>query len=145
MKASEFLTKEEQEKIVCAIKNAELGTSGEIRVHIDETCEGNPRRNAEKVFRLIGMDKTAARNGVLIYIACDSKVFAIIGDKGINDVVPEHFWEDIIAAMGAHFTKGRFADGIIEAVEMTGEKLKSYFPYKSDDINEQSDEISFNG
>ena len=143
MKASEFLTQEEQDRVVLAIKEAEENTSGEIRVHIDETCDGDPRKTAEKVFHLIGMDRTAARNGVLIYIACQSRVFSIIGDKGINDVVPSDFWQSIISVLAEHFSKHEFADGIIEAIAMTGEKLKTFFPYESDDVNEQTDEISF--
>ena len=89
------------------------------------------------------MDRTAARNGVLIYIACQSRVFSIIGDKGINDVVPSDFWKSIISVLAGHFSKHEFADGIIEAIAMTGEKLKTFFPYESDDVNEQTDEISF--
>ena len=53
MKASEFLTQEEQDRVVLAIKEAEKNTSGEIRVHIDETCDGDPRKTEEKVLHLL--------------------------------------------------------------------------------------------
>ena len=96
MKPEKFLTAEQQNTVVKAVRLAEKGTSGEIRIHIDAVCEGNPVQKAQELFFLLGMDKTELRNGVLIYLACESKVFAIIGDKGINDVVPENFWEDVI-------------------------------------------------
>jgi uncharacterized membrane protein len=89
------------------------------------------------------MHRTKLRNGVLIYLACNTKVFSIIGDKGINDVVPEHFWEDVIAMMGAEFRAGRFTEGLSQGVLMVGEKLQAFFPYQKDDVNEQPDDISF--
>ena len=143
MKPDKFLTAEQQETVVSAVRLAEKGTSGEIRVHIDGTCSGNPVKRAEEVFFKLGMHKTELRNGVLIYLACNSKVFAIIGDKGINDVVPENFWNDVVQNMSEHFRKGDFTAGLSEAALMVGEKLKAYFPYQEDDVNELPDEISY--
>ena len=99
MKAKDFLTEEQQSALISAIKEAEKNTSGEIRIHLDDTCREDPIKRAEKVFRYLGMDRTAQRNGVLIYLACESRVFAIIGDKGINDRVPEGFWNDVKDSM----------------------------------------------
>jgi uncharacterized membrane protein len=89
------------------------------------------------------MDKTDMRNGVLFYLAVESKKFAIIGDTGINTTVPENFWGDIKDKMTVHFKEERFTQGLIEGIEMAGEKLKKHFPRHLDDINELSDEISF--
>jgi len=136
MKAKDLLSPEEQSHVTAAIRQAELGTSGEIRIHIDD-------RKAEAVFRYLKMDRTGLRNGVLIYVACQSKVFAIIGDKGINDAVPAGFWDDVIAVMKAKFSSGHFAEGLSGAVLMAGEKLKEHFPYCDGDVNELPDEISF--
>jgi len=145
MKPEKFLTAQQQNTVVEAVRLAEKGTSGEIRIHIDAVCDGNPVQRAEQVFFALGMDRTALRNGVLIYLACESKVFAVIGDKGINDLVPENFWDDVIAAMTGEFRAGRFAEGLSVAAVMTGEKLREFFPYQEDDVNEQPDEISFGG
>lgn len=143
MAPEKFLTAGQQNAVVEAVRLAEKGTSGEIRIHIDAVCEGSPVERAQQVFHALGMDKTALRNGVLIYLACESKVFAIIGDKGINDLVPENFWEDIISVMTEKFRAGCFADGLCAAVVSAGEKLKDFFPYREDDVNEQPDDISF--
>lgn len=143
MKADKFLTVEQQETVVSAVKLAEKGTSGEIRIHIDEDCKGDPVKKAEEVFFKLGMHKTELRNGVLIYLACNSKVFAIIGDKGINDIVPEGFWNDVANSMSSHFREGDFTEGLSQATVMVGEKLKDYFPYQENDKNELPDEISF--
>lgn len=143
MKPERFLTADQQATVVDAVRLAEKRTSGEIRIHIDGECEGYPMERAEEVFGKLGMHRTELRNGILIYLACNTKVFAIIGDKGINDLVPEHFWEDVIEVMGREFREGRFTEGLVQAVLKAGEKLQEYFPYQSDDVNEQPDDISF--
>ena len=143
MKLNGFLTADQQATVVDAVRLAEKRTSGEIRIHIDGECEGNPMERAEEVFGKLGLHRTELRNGILIYLACNTKVFAIIGDKGINDLVPEHFWEDVIEVMGREFREGRFTEGLVQAVLKAGEKLQEYFPHQSDDVNEQPDEISF--
>lgn len=138
-----FLTAQQQATVVDAVRLAERGTSGEIRIHIDRECKIAPVKRAEVLFNRLGMYKTAQRNGVLIYMAVESKVFAIVGDMGINDVVPENFWTDVIEAMGNEFRKGNFTEGLCKGVLMAGEKLKTYFPYQEGDINELPDSISF--
>lgn len=143
MRPDRFLTADQQMTVVNAVILAEKGTSGEIRIHIDGRCNGDPVKRAEEVFGKLGMHRTELRNGVLIYLACNSKVFAIVGDKGINDIVPEGFWTDITEMMGNEFRNGRFAEGLEKAAVMVGEKLKEYFPYQTDDVNEQPDDISF--
>ena len=143
MRPDRFLTADQQMTVVNAVRLAEKGTSGEIRIHINGRCNGDPVKRAEDVFRKLGMHRTELRNGVLIYLACNSKVFAIVGDKGINDIVPEGFWTDITEMMGNEFRNGRFAEGLEKAAVMVGEKLKEYFPYQTDDVNEQPDDISF--
>lgn len=143
MKASDFLTDEERQEVVSAIQSAEKATSGEVRIHIENKCSGDPKEPALKAFHKLGMTATKARNGVLIYVAVESHKLAILGDKGINDVVPEGFWEDVIAVIKEQFAEGNFCAGLCKGLEMVGEKLKAYFPYQSDDVNELSDEISF--
>lgn len=143
MKPDKFLTAEQQESVVAAVRLAEKGTSGEIRVHIDGQCDSGTMARAEEVFEKLGMHRTRLRNGVLIYLACNSKVFAIIGDKGINDIVPDGFWNDVAGLMSLEFRQGRFAEGLSKAALMVGEKLQEFFPYQADDVNEQPDDISF--
>ncbi len=141
--ARRFFTKKEKEEIQKAILNAEMDTSGEIRVHIETNCEGEVLDRTAYLFKKIGMHKTELRNGVLIYLAVQSHKFAVIGDKGINAEVPENFWDDIKEKMSRYFEKEEFVHGLIEGLEQTGKQLKKHFPRNLDDINELSDEISF--
>jgi len=143
MKASEFFTKEQQEQIRDAIREAEDLTSGEIRVHIETKTSGNVLDRASWIFKRIGMHGTAERNGVLFYLAVTNRKFAVIGDQGINSKVPEDFWDNIKATVKKHFSEGMFTEGIIEGISMTGTQLKVHFPFRKDDINELPDDISF--
>ena len=141
-KTEDFLTKEEEQEIVQAIVTAEKNTSGEIRVHIEETSEKPPLERAKEVFSTLEMYKTEARNGVLFYIGVANKGFAILGDEGINNVIEADFWDCTKDIVLEHFKNKEFKKGLVEGVLRAGEKLKHYFPYQSDDTNELSNEIS---
>ncbi len=140
---SKYFNAADKSRITDAVRMAEQETSGEIRVHIESKCKIDPLDRAAHVFKILKMHQTERRNGVLIYLAVDHRKFAIIGDAGINAVVPDNFWNDVKATMVQNFSEGNFSNGLIEAIQMTGEKLKEFFPHQSDDINELSDEISF--
>jgi len=128
---------------LAAVREAEKNTSGEIRVHLEYHAREPVYGHAQKVFQRIGMTKTSERNGVLIFLATRNKKFAVLGDVGINEKVPEGFWNDVIEIMREHFKRDKFAEGISEAVLRIGEKLKACFPYQSNDKNELSDGISY--
>ncbi len=138
-----YFTKERQQQIVDAIREAELNTSGEIRVHVDKRCRKDVLDRAVEVFHKLKMEQTRDRNGVLLYVAVDSHKTAILGDEGVNAVVSPDFWNGIIDSAVKQFAKGEYAEGIAEAVTAVGEVLKQHFPYRDDDINELPDEISF--
>lgn len=138
-----FFSHKEREKIVSVIRAAEKQTSGEIRLHLVSWEKGDVVSFAREVFERLGMNRTEARNGVLILLAVKSKRFSVLGDQGIHEKVPPGFWDNIVQTMSDRFKEDRFADGIAEAVEKIGEKLKTYFPYRDRDTNELPDEISY--
>jgi uncharacterized membrane protein len=137
-----MLTASEKEEIQESIRLAELKTSGEIRVHVDKKCDSDPFEKAVAIFNKLKMYQTHDRNGVLIYLSFSDKKLAIIGDKGINDVVPSDFWESTKNEMIFRFKRNEFGQGIIDAVTEAGNQLQHYFPVKSDDKNELSNEIT---
>jgi len=142
MSQSEFLATLEQPRIVDAIGEAEMKTSGEIRVHIQPKARGEIRTVAERTFERLGMTKTELRNGVLLFIACDEHRFVILGDRGIDAKVPPGFWDDIAANLTNRFQRGEFTDGIVEAIRAAGEQLGTYFPRAAGDVNELANEIN---
>ena len=143
MSTNKFLSKEEEQLVVQAIRDAEYQTGGEIRLHIETVCKGNVLDRAAGLFKSLKMHETALRNGVLIYLSTDDRKFAIIGDAGINAVVPAGFWNDVKELMISHFSKGDLVGGFVLGIGKVGEKLKEFFPYKKEDTNELSDEISY--
>lgn len=143
MKASSFFTKEQQAQILASVRESENATSGEIKVHIETSCSGDVLDRAAWIFKKLGMDKTAERNGVLFYLAVNDRKFAIIGDSGINAKVPPGFWDEIKELLLKNFKEGRFTQGLSEGIVQAGQQLKTHFPRSKADVNELSDEISF--
>ena len=141
-KVEDFLTKEEEQAIVEAIRMAEKVTSGEIRVHIEKTTSKVPFDRALEVFHELKMDETHLKNGVLIYLAVADKKFVICGDQGINEVVPVDFWDSTKDIMATQFKTGNFKQGLIDGIVKAGEQLRHHFPYEEGDMNELSNEIS---
>jgi uncharacterized membrane protein len=130
--------------IVAAIHDAELQTSGEIRVHLEDHCAFDVIGRAEEIFFELGMHKTQLSNGVLIYIAVADHKMAIIGDKGMDAVVGVGFWEQEIATLQRHFSQGKTDEGIIAVIHDIGQKLKTHFPSNPHhNDNELTNEISF--
>lgn len=141
-KVEQFLTAEEEQEIIIAIRDAEQHTSGEIRVHIERESERDAFERAMEVFHYLKMDNTKQQNGVLIYVAVDARTFVIYGDKGINDVVPTDFWDSTKDLMQSHFKANRFKQGLIEGILKAGGELETHFPWLHGDIDELSNEIS---
>lgn len=139
------LTPEQEAALVAAIRQAELRTSGEIRVHLEDTCPTpEPLDRAAQVFAELGMHRTAQRNGVLFYLAWQSRQFAVIGDAGINAAVPDDFWETAKESVLQQFRAEKYAAGLEQGIRMVGEQLRRYFPYNAaTDKNELDDSISF--
>lgn len=138
-----YFTEENKLQITNAIRVAETNTSGEIRVHIEQYCKGDVLDRAAYIFEKLEMHKTELRNGVLFYLAIKDKKFAILGDGGINAKVEDDFWESTKELVLSKLKEGLYAEALSDGIIKAGEKLKTYFPYQEDDVNELSDEISF--
>jgi uncharacterized membrane protein len=143
MSPKDFFSPEQQSQLIQAIRAAEKNTSGEVRVHLDKTCSGDPYKRAIQVFEKLNMHKTAQRNGVLFYLSIEDHKLAIIGDRGINEKVPNGFWDRTFSHMIQSFKEGNILEGLTQGLAKAGEQLSTYFPYQKNDQNELSDELSF--
>lgn len=142
-KAKTFLTVQEQKMVVDAIAQAELNTSGEIRVHIEEKCKEDLMDHAAYIFSELKMHQTELRNGVLFYVSLIPHGFAILGDAGINKQVAPNFWDAVKEEVIGQFKNGNYGLGLSNGIIKAGEQLKQHFPYQKDDVNELSNDISF--
>lgn len=141
--ARNFFTAQEQDLVVKAIAEAELHTSGEIRVHLENFCLGSELTAARKIFTRLGMHKTRERNGILIYIATYSHKIAVIGDEGIHQKVGAAFWEQLVNGVIHKFREHRKAEALAECIIDCGKQLKTFFPRRDDDVNELNNQISY--
>ncbi len=136
------LSDEDLEAIARAVASAEQLTSGQVRVHLEDRCVGDPLAHASRTFRQIGMDRTRLRNGVLLYLALDDHRFAVLGDSGIHERVGAGFWDSVRDALQGELKAGRMRDGIVAAVLEIGRVLGQHFPDRPDDVNELTDSVS---
>lgn len=131
-----FFNKSEEAHIIAAIEAAERACSGEIRLFVESRCQGDLPARVKAVFKELGMEKTRARNGVLLYIASEDRRFAIFGDEGIHEKAGQQFWDAEIALLKKYFSEGKKAEGVCQVIQQVGAALKAHFPYTDDDTNE---------
>jgi len=141
----DFFSAQEKQKIVNAIRDAEQQTSGEIRVYVESHCRFvDPLLRAEEVFRMLKMNQTAARNGVLVYVAIKDKQLALYGDLGIHEKVGDDYWRDKTSRIISNMRSGPYAEAISKIVIEIGEALKLHFPFdRGTDKNELPDDIVY--
>ena len=139
---NKIITEADKKAIQEAIREAEELTSGEIRVHIDKSCRGEPLKRAIEVFNKLKMQATKERNGVLIYLSFNDRKLAILGDEGIDKKVATDFWDSTKEQLILDFKTQQFIPGIIKSINEVGIRLKEYFPHQADDIDELSNEIT---
>jgi len=143
MPSDNLLTEKEEQHVVDAIARAENKTSGEVRVHIEDHCKGDPLKRASSVFQNLGMNHTEQKNGVLIYIASEDRKAAVFGGQGIHEQVEENFWNDVLTIILNHFKEGNFAEGLVQGIDKVAVKMKELYPHQQGDVNELSNEISY--
>ena len=137
-----LLSQQDESRVIAAIRAAESRTSGEIRVHVERRCAGDPMMAARDWFRRLRMEATRERNGILFYVSVDDRRFAIVGDEGVHAKVGDTFWATLRDDMQAAFAKGETCAGLTRAIDDAGTLLAQHFPRRPDDRNELADEIS---
>jgi uncharacterized membrane protein len=128
MKPKHFLQALDDNAIVRAIAEAEMLTSGEIRVFVTEKAVQDVVAEAQKQFLRMGMTNTDQRNGVLIYFAPQSKSFAVMGDEGIHKKGGQSLWDDVVARMTPLLKQNKYTEAVVAGVAQIGEVLHKEFP-----------------
>jgi uncharacterized membrane protein len=138
-----FFTKTEEKHILSAIKEAELASSGEVRVFVESHCKTDIEKRTIEIFKQLKMHKTRERNAVLIYIALADRRFSIFGDEGIHQKMGFQFWHEEAALLKSYFSENKIIDGLNATIISIGQILKKHFPYTNDDKNELPDTIAY--
>jgi len=134
----------DRDRIIDAIRLAEMRTSGEIRVSVSSLFWGDVRKTAEKAFVRMSMTATKERNAVLIFVVPARRKFVVLGDTGIHEKVGQDCWCDIVRILSEKFKKGNFTDGLVNGIAAAGERLATHFPFHAErDSNELPDDVDF--
>lgn len=134
-----FFTRDDETRIIQAIRKAEAKTSGEIRVTILRSCNEDVLDRAKHEFSKLKMEKTRDHTGVMILLVLGERKFAVWADQGIYEKIPQGIWNNLAETMSAHFRRGKYRAGIVEAVVRAGTMLHEHFPRRVDDTNELPD------
>jgi len=122
------LTTEHEAQIVAAIKRAEAGNRGEVRVHVEPRCQGASLARARELFAALGMARTAADTGVLLYVAQRSRKTAIWAGQGIHDAVDSRVWQGLVDDVASRFAAGDGIAGLCAAIDSIGDMLRKHLP-----------------
>jgi uncharacterized membrane protein len=142
-KTAAFFDGLDRPAIVEAIKRAEAKSFGEIRVHLHHGPVSDALEAAKATFDRLGMEKTVHGTGCLLFLAPDSRAFAVIGGSGIHEKVGDGFWSEARDLAQARFAEAKFTEGIVTAVDKLGDALALFFPKRGPaDANELPDEVS---
>ena len=141
-----MLDKDSQHKIMASIKEAESKTSGEIRVFMEHHCQYvDPLLRAQEIFANLKMEKTHARNAIIIYVAITDRQFALFGDVAIYEKAGgAAFWKEAATKLTGHLRKNNITEGLCNCIHELGIALATHFPYDpAIKKNELPDEIVF--
>ncbi len=144
-KAKDFFTEKQLNDISEIISKAEATTTGEIRVHLHNSCKEDVIKEAWKCFARLEMQKTQDRNGVLIFISVQDRQMAIVADEGINRCEEEGTWDRFLAQLIENFSQGKIEEGLKKCILSIGEELTKFFPKIPDinNTNELTNDVSF--
>ena len=98
-------------------------------------------RLAVDQFLAHGLHMTQARTGVLIFVSLAERYAEVVADAGIHSKVGQAVWDGIIADLLAEIRAGHLADGLIGAIEKSGDVLAAHFPPGTADQDELPNEL----
>jgi uncharacterized membrane protein len=136
------MTDAERRSIVAAIKRAEAGNPGEVRVHVETHCRSTPLVRARELFEELGLGKTRDGTGVLLYVASADRVTSVFAGPGIHTEAGPGFWKTVTDEVAAGFRAGKGASGIVRAVDRIGDLLREKHPRGDRHGNELPDTVS---
>jgi len=97
------------------------------------------RQRAMHLFYEKGLQRTRDENGILIYISLLERKVWILGDRGINAVIPPERWSTLATTLSSGIRQGQLTESLTGVIEEMGEILRQHFPLRADDVNELPD------
>lgn len=108
------------------------------RRFISETLmETRVAERAQRAFAENGLQRTARRTGILIFVALLERRVVVLADEGIDMVLdPGEAWGDVVELALQGLRTGRAADGLIAAVQRCGKILAHHLPAPERNVDE---------
>lgn len=133
-----------------AVRDAESHTSAELAIFIREYSflrtwfglqadHAQVRAKAEQLFVRHGLDKTAERNAVMVYVSLRERALVVLGDEGIHQRMGTPAWESLVAEALQEAKAHGLLQSFCVLVRHLGEQLGQHFPRRTDDRNELPD------
>lgn len=139
MRYKDFIKQLDENAITRAVKEAELGTAGEICVCISRRRTDDAMGLAVQLFRKFKLHETEARNGVILLIVPRSQATAIYGDQGIHEVAGDGLWDEVISLLDQKIPQDP-TTAITDAVKRVSIELGKHFPRQAGDVDELANE-----
>lgn len=97
------------------------------------------RLRALQAFYEKGLHRTRDENGILIFISLLEHKVWILGDRGINAVIPPERWVSLTTALSSGIRQGQLTEALVGVIAEIGDVLRQHFPSRHDDVNELPD------
>ena len=137
------LTIAQEAALVAAIRDAERGNRGEVRVHVEKRCPGgNALERARQIYHLLGMSGTQEDTAVLLYVALSDRKAAVFAGSGIHAAAKPDFWKSVVDAVAKGYARGAGEAGLVDAIGKIGELLREHLPGEDRSGNELPDEVT---
>lgn len=94
---------------------------------------------AVRAFHEKGLHRTREGNGILIFISLLEHKVWILGDRGINAVIPPERWTSLASGLASGIREGRMVETLVTTITEVGDILTKHFPHRTDDTNELPD------
>ncbi len=99
------------------------------------------RERTIRAFYEKGLYRTRDETGILVFLSLLERRVWILGDRGINEKIPEGFWEERAMEITAGIRSGARGSAVADAVLRCRDELAKFFPKKPGDTNELPDDV----
>lgn len=99
------------------------------------------RERAVRAFYEKRLYRTRDENGILVFISILERKVWILGDRGVDSMIPHEAWQKHAREISAGIREGRGCEALCAVIAECGKILAEHFPKKVDDSNELPDDI----
>jgi uncharacterized membrane protein len=127
MKIHHFLNQVEHTRIDEAIRAAEHKTTGRIVVYVGRHHVDDPVVEGRRLFQKLHLETEKNKAALLLFIAPKAQKFSVTGGTALHEKLGQKWWDDLAAGLAGHFRAGRYTEGLLAAIEASGQVLQAHF------------------